>query len=457
MDSVKFSINTLGCKTNQSESDYIKKELIDKGYSLVSYSDNPDFCIVNTCTVTSQSDRKTRQITRRIRLKNPDCIMIVTGCYVVFNREFLLNSGVDCIVKNRDKYSIPSLIEGLVSKSKDIKVYVRAGANTCFDNKEFKNAVHSRALVKIQDGCEQSCSYCIVPMVRGGYKSMPCEFILKQIKNLEATGFDEVVLTGIHIGKYGIDFNSDGNEWKSSIEGSEVSNLADLLGKIIESTAVKRIRLGSIEINEIDNRIINLIMKSGRFAPHLHIPLQSGSDKILKLMGRPYSRNYFLKKVEAIRKFIPNIAITTDVMVGFPYEEEEDFAQTIDLIRRVSFCKLHVFKYSQRMHTEAARMTGQVSEKIKSERSRILRKIGDKLRSSYIRKSVGKVLEVVIEKLNSENGILSGTSENYIRVYFPLDKTNGILKKGKLIKGKIIKVLAESIYKDGLWGKLYKI
>jgi len=457
MSSVKFSINTLGCKTNQSESDYITKELLDKGYSLVSYNDNPDFCIVNTCTVTSKSDRKVRQIIRRIKSKSPDSTVIVTGCYVVFNREFLLDSGVDCIVKNRDKYSIPSLIEGLASRSEGIKVDVKAEVNTGSGNKEFKDAAHSRALVKIQDGCEQNCSYCIIPKVRGGYRSVPCEFILEQIKNLEAAGFNEVVLTGIHIGKYGVDFNLEDDEGKSSSEGRRASNLADLLEKIIKFTNIKRIRLGSIEINEIDSRIINLIMKSGRFAHHLHIPLQSGSDKILKLMGRPYSRDYFLKKVGVIKKSIPDIAITTDVMVGFPYEEEEDFSKTIDLIKRVSFSKLHVFKYSQRIHTEAARMTNQVSEKIKSERSRILRRIGDKLRKSYIKKSVGKILEVVVEKLDNENVIISGTSENYIRVYSPLDKTNGILKKGKLVKGKLVKVLAESTYKDGLWGRFYKI
>lgn len=443
MIDIKFSINTLGCKTNLSESDYIIKELLDRGFKLVQYSDSPDFCIINTCTVTSQSDRKVRQIVRRIKSKSPLSTVIVTGCYVVFNEKFLLDSGVDFLVKNKDKYSIPSVIEGLARRRRNIKT----GLAVSSGNKKFQNLVHSRALVKIQDGCEQNCSYCIIPKVRGGYKSTPDELVLAQIRNLAAAGFDEIVLTGIHIGKYAVDIDAE------TYSGDKnAGDLADLLEKIIESSSIKRIRLGSIEINEIDSRITGLIKESGRIVPHLHIPLQSGSDKILKLMRRPYSRGYFLSMAGSIKKSVPDIAITTDVIVGFPYESEEDFIQTVDLIKKISFSKLHVFKYSRRMHTEAYSMGGQVAESVKSGRSEFLREIGSKLRNNYIRNGVGKFFKVVTEKVDKEKKIAAGTSENYIKVYFPLDCSDAeILKKGKLVEVKI-----ESVYGDGLMGKLHK-
>ncbi len=443
MIDIKFSINTLGCKTNLSESDYIIKELLGKGFKLVQYSDDPDFCIINTCTVTSQSDRKVRQIVRRIKSKSPLSTVIVTGCYVVFNEKFLLDSGVDCMVKNKDKHSIPSVIEELARRRWNTKT----GLAVSSGNKKFQNLVHSRALVKIQDGCEQNCSYCIIPKVRGGYRSTPDELVLAQIRNLAAAGFDEVVLTGIHIGKYAVDIDTE-----TCSGGRNARDLADLLEKIIESSSIKRIRLGSIEINEIDSRITDLIKESGRIAPHFHIPLQSGSDKILKLMRRPYSRGYFLNMAGSIKKSVPDIAITTDVIVGFPYESEEDFMQTVDLIKKVSFSKLHVFKYSRRMHTEAYSMGGQVAESVKSERSKFLREIGSKLRNDYIRNGVGKFFKVVTEKVDKEKKIAVGTSENYIKVYFPLDCSDAeILKKGKLVEVKI-----ESAYEDGLIGKMHK-
>jgi len=443
MIDIKFSINTLGCKTNLSESDYIIKELSDRGFKLVKYSDGPDFCIINTCTVTSQSDRKVRQIVRRIKSNSHLSTVIVTGCYAVFNEKFLLDSGVDCIVKNKDKYSIPSVLEELAHRRWNAKTGLAASSG----NKKFQNLVHSRALVKIQDGCEQNCSYCIIPKVRGGYRSTPDELVLAQIRNLAAAGFDEVVLTGIHIGKYAVDINAE-----TCSGDRNASDLADLLEKIIESSSIKRIRLGSIEISEVDSRITDLIRESGRIAPHLHIPLQSGSDKILELMKRPYSSGYFLNMVESIKKSVPDIAITTDVIVGFPRESEEDFIQTVDLIKKVSFSKLHVFKYSRRMHTEAYSMGGQVAESVKSERSKFLREIGSKLRNDYIRNGVGKFFKVVTEKVDKEKRIAAGTSENYVKVYFPLDCSNAeILKKGKLVEVKI-----ESVYEDGLIGKMHK-
>jgi len=436
MKKMRFSVDTLGCKINQSESDFIVKELFEKGLEPVSWSERPDFCIINTCTVTSRSDRKARQIIRKIKSQNKNSKIVVTGCFVVFNKKFLQDCDIDFMVENKDKNKIPDLIGRMAAGRKDLK---------SFDFKSCSqfNQIHSRPLVKIQDGCEQNCTYCIVPKVRGKYRSVPYREILNKIIDLQKDGFGEVVLTGIHIGKYGVDL-STGSPGKES----KISSLANLLEEVVRETSIKRIRISSIEVNEIDSRLLDILKRNNRrFASHLHIPLQSGSDRILKLMGRPYTAQYYFKKIGMISGIFPNIALTTDVMAGFPGESEEDFARTVNMIKRIAFSKIHVFKFSKRMHTLAYGMGNQVGEEIKSERSKILRSIGDRLRNSYIKNQIGELLNVVCEEMNFENRIISGTSGNYIKVYFPMDKENLPSQKGK-----ILRVVANSEYKNGLWG-----
>lgn len=433
---MRFSVDTLGCKVNQSESDFIVKELLEKGLELVLWRNRPDFCIINTCTVTSRSDRKARQIIRKIKSQNKNSKIIVTGCFVVFNKKFLQDCDIDFIVENKDKNKIPDLIGRMAAGRRDPESFD-------FKNCTQFNQMHSRPLVKIQDGCEQNCTYCIVPKVRGKYRSVPYREILNKIIDLQKNGFEEVVLTGIHIGKYGVGF-STGDPGKES----KISSLANLLEEVVRETSIKRIRISSIEVNEIDSRLLDILKRNnGRFASHLHIPLQSGSDRILKLMGRPYTDQYYFKKIGMISKIFPNIALTTDVMAGFPGESEEDFARTVNMIKRIAFSKIHVFKFSKRMHTLAYGMGNQVGEEIKSERSKILRSIGDRLRNNYIKNQIGKLLNVVCEEMNFENSTVSGTSGNYIKVYFPMDKENF-----PLLKGKILGVVANSEYKNGLWG-----
>ncbi len=448
MKKVKFSVDTLGCKVNLSESDFIIKGLQKKGMELAPWDENPDFCIINTCTVTSQSDRKVRQMIRKVKSQNKNSKIIVTGCFVVFNKEFLKDCGIDFIVENRDKNKIPDLIRetvahGEIRKVPEQKEPDKKGFN--FYTYPRASQIHSRPLIKIQDGCEQNCTYCIVPKVRGKYKSIPCSEVLDRIRDLQRDGFEEVVLTGIHIGKYG-------NDSKSSNPSSEgkVGNLADLLERIMEDTDVKRIRISSIEVGEINRRLLDILERNkGRFARHLHIPLQSGSNRVLKLMGRPYTAEYYLRKIEMIGRIFPGIALATDVMVGFPGESEEDFIQTVKMIEKINFSKIHVFKFSKRKHTTAYWMSNQIGEEVKSRRSEIIRKIGDKLRSDYLKRNIGKLLNVVCEEMDIDNNIMSGTSENYIRVYFKMDK-----KKFPLLKGKILEVAASSEYKNGLWGIL---
>ncbi len=449
MNEMKFSIDTLGCKVNLSESDFIVKELRKKGMEHVPYCENPDFCIINTCTVTSQSDRKARQMIRRIKSQNKNSKIIVTGCFVVFNKGFLKENGIDYVIENSGKYKIPDLIGEIAAKEKSL----RAVREESFDKNEpdlnecssFTDQIHSRPLVKIQDGCEQNCSYCIVPKVRGKYSSVPYSEVLDRIKNLQKEGYEEVVLTGIHIGKYGTDFKRNNRD-----AGSKTGSLADLLERIIRDSNIKRIRISSTEVGEIDNSLLDVIKGNiGRFAMHLHIPLQSGSDRILESMGRPYTAEHYLEKTKMIGRIFPGIALATDIMVGFPGESGEDFAKTVEIIKKIAFSKIHVFKFSRRKHTQAYWMGHQIDEDLKTRRSSIVRNIGDELRSDYLRQNIGKVLNAVCEEIETGSNMVNGTSDNYIKVYFQMDKKDFPLKRGR-----IVKVAVDSKYKDGLKGAL---
>ncbi len=407
----KFSIYTLGCKVNQAESDWIASELSGRGFEQVGFEGDPDFCIINTCTVTKKSDKKSRQVIRRANKKS--CKVIVTGCFVVFNQDFLVAEGVDW-VPNPEKEKIPKIIEEVGSCSPAEGIYKS----------------HARPLVKIQDGCEQFCSYCIVPLVRGKYKSIPVRAIIEKIKSIDESGYGEAVLTGIHIGKYGA-------------ETGKSNGLANLLEDILKQTGIKRIRLSSIEINEISRELVDIVKGSRRVAPHLHIPLQSGSDRILKLMGRPYSSRQYLEKIREVQE---GMALTTDIMVGFPGETEADFKHTLGIAEEIEFSKLHVFQYSPRKHTKAYSMEGQVAPAVKKARSKKLISAGRKLRERFLQSNIGKILDVVCETRHGGTGW--GTSGNYIKVFFPVERNWG--------EGKIIKVRINSMYKNGLWGKMYK-
>ncbi len=358
---LKFSVTTLGCKTNLSESDLIARELLKRGFSMVGFDGCPDISIINTCTVTLQGDRKTRQLVRKIKSAGSGKL-VVTGCFTELNSKLLEDLGADLIVRNKDKKDIPWLVAKLVGRPQTGKEIIYAG------DQPHPGPMHSRPLVKIQDGCQQGCSYCIVPRVRGKYRSESAGSIIREINHFQEEGFEEIVLTGIHIGKYGAE------------KTEEPQTLSRLLNMILARTEIKRIRLGSIEINEFDDGLYEVISKNrDRFAEHLHIPLQSGSNRILRSMKRPYLKEYFLKKIKKIKNMLGDFALTADIIVGFPGEDGDDFRQTMDLVKEVSFSKLHVFKFSGRPGTPAATMPGQVGEQIKSERSKVLREIGEEL------------------------------------------------------------------------------
>ncbi|MCD4669285.1 MAG: tRNA (N(6)-L-threonylcarbamoyladenosine(37)-C(2))-methylthiotransferase MtaB, partial [Actinomycetia bacterium] len=350
---MRFSINTLGCKVNLCESDEISNRLIMLGFQRVDYRNgDPHICIINTCTVTAESDRKARQLTRRMRNTNKEAKIIVTGCFVKQNRKFLEDNKVDLMLDNDKKKDIQGLMESIIKKTGKEPIINKYRETDRFKRSETSciryAQKHSRPLIKIQDGCEQNCTYCIIPKVRGEYRSTESVKVIKKVKELEKNGFEEAVLTGIHIGKYGVDLENN-------------YGLDRLVGDILSNTGIKRLRISSIEINEIDDRLLSVISKNReRIAPHFHIPLQSGSDTVLRKMARPYTAEYFTKKVSIIRKVSPDITITTDVMVGFPGESDEDFSSTFKMVEKIGFSKLHVFKYSPRSGTMAFEMKDRV-------------------------------------------------------------------------------------------------
>ncbi|MHB1275779.1 MAG: tRNA (N(6)-L-threonylcarbamoyladenosine(37)-C(2))-methylthiotransferase MtaB [Candidatus Humimicrobiaceae bacterium] len=437
--SIRFAVATFGCKTNQSESDKMIMELLSYGFNLVEYNESPDFMVINTCTVTSISDKKARQFIRKIKLLNPSAKIIITGCFVDLNNKFLKENEILYIFPNNKKEEIA----GFIKTESGFK-----GLTVKNDKKQEFAGKHTRQFIKIQDGCEQKCSYCIVPFVRNKYKSESPLSIISDVAHACSNGIEEIVITGIHIGKYGIDFKESSNNAIDDTLFSEL-DLNILCRFLITKTDIKRIRLSSIEINEITDELLNLIGTSNVIAEHLHIPLQSGSSRILEKMGRPYDMNYFFEKINKIKKMIPDIALTTDIIVGFPGETESDFDETLEAVKKVNFSRIHVFKYSQRKLTPAAIMDNQVTEELKNERSLRLRKIALELRDQFITLNIGKTLQTAVERIDYIKNFANGMSQNYIKVYFPSNKENKRIKIGR-----IVNVKANLSYLDGLKGEV---
>ncbi|MBZ0157562.1 MAG: tRNA (N(6)-L-threonylcarbamoyladenosine(37)-C(2))-methylthiotransferase MtaB [Alphaproteobacteria bacterium] len=380
---MKISVLTLGCKTNQAESFHLERLLNGSGHEIVDLSGKPDLCVINTCTVTAKADYQSRQLIQRA-LKN-NAKVIVTGCYAELNRERLhdLGSAVR-VVRNDDKEKIFNLIQ-------------KQGSS---DSGNLSHYPRHRPIVKVQDGCNYSCSYCAIPQARGRSRSIPVGKIVEEISFYASLGFNEVVLTGIHLGTYGADLSPRGS-------------LSFLVKEILRGTAIRRVRLSSLEIREIDDELLEMLQEE-RLCHHLHIPLQSGSGKILKLMNRMYSSEEFSRGIERIAKRLPTIALGTDVIVGFPGEGTEEFEATHKLIESLPFTYLHVFPYSLRPGTRAASFPLQVDEAVKKERVVVLRDLGAEKRAAYLKRNIGEKLWTVIEKVEEEGA--TGTTGNYIKV-----------------------------------------
>lgn len=397
---MKFYIYTLGCKVNSYESRIMTEDLINAGY--VEEKDNnipADIYIINTCSVTNTADSKSLKLIRQAIKKNKDAIIVVCGCLAQVKPETVNIEGVDIVIGNKNKSKVSEYINEYV-KNKNKKTDIYDISNVEFETMQLNNFDKTRAFIKIQDGCNNFCAYCIIPYTRGSVRSKPREDILNEIDHLTLNGHKEIVLTGIHTGNYGSEFDN--------------YDFADLLNEIVKIKKLSRIRISSIEITELNDRVLEIIKNNNVLVDHLHIPLQSGSDEILKLMNRKYDTKYFIEKINKIRKIRPDISITTDVIVGFPNETDKNFNETIETIKKVDFSKLHVFPYSKREGTKSATMEGQIKEEVKKQRVMELLKLSKELENKYMNKFIGKTLTFIPEVY--KDGYLIGHTGNYLLI-----------------------------------------
>ncbi|MFI3307433.1 MAG: tRNA (N(6)-L-threonylcarbamoyladenosine(37)-C(2))-methylthiotransferase MtaB [Mycoplasmatota bacterium] len=397
---MKYAVYTLGCKVNTYESNLMIDILNNNGYK--EDTKNLSLAIINTCTVTNTAHKKSIKIIKSVIKKNKKAIVIVVGCAPQHKlEEIKAIEGVSIILGNKDKSKIVDYINKYKKTKKQI-VKVKSLKKETFENMILNNFNQTRAFVKIQDGCNNFCTYCIIPFARGGVRSKCKTDVIDEIKHLSLT-HKEIVLTGIHTGNYGQEF--------------ENYNFSKLVKDILRIKNLKRLRISSIEMNEITDDLLQLMQKSDILVDHLHIPLQSGSNDILKLMNRKYSKEQFIGKIDNIRKIRPNISITTDVIVGFPNETEEHFQETINTINEIGFAKLHVFPYSKRDGTKAATMDNQVNDTVKKQRVTQLLQLSSFLENKYQNKFVNSNTKVLVEKY--KDGINIGHTSNYLLVHTP--------------------------------------
>lgn len=393
-----FCIKTLGCKVNTYESELIHNLFIRKGY--VYSKDNAEVYVINTCTVTNMSDRKSRQIINTTRRDNKNAIIVVCGCFSqnAFNSGRLDEIDADIIIGNKDKSKIVEYVEDYIkNKRKTTKFYNMDEVE--FENMELDSMEgRTRAFVKIEDGCENFCTYCIIPYVRGKVRSKSHEMVIEEVTNLVNKGYKEVVLTGIHTGHY-VDKDY---------------NFEHLLRDLVNISGLLRLRISSIEINELTDGVLDIFSKSDVLVPHLHIPLQSGSNHILKEMNRKYDKEYFINRIEYIKSIKKDVSITTDVITGFPGETDMEHLESMETIKKICFTKVHVFPYSDRYNTVASKMPNKVDGNVKKERVKDLLMLSDELENSFNSKFYGRVLPVLIEE--EKDGYFYGHTANFIRV-----------------------------------------
>lgn len=389
-----FLIKTLGCKVNTYESEYIRCLLLFNGYKEV--LDNADICIINTCTVTNTADNKSKKTINNIRKSNPNSIVVAVGCFTEFRKDTIDNLiDADIILGNKDKSKLVEYInEFYKTKKRIIKFYDMS--NQEFEDMEIKGYSHQhRAFIKIEDGCNNFCSYCIIPYVRGRVRSKDYNTAIEEIKEV-STKHKEIVLSGIHTGQY----------------NSNNKKLSDLINEVSKIDGIKRIRLSSVEIVELKSDMMDVLKNNNKFVSHLHIPLQSGSEEVLKLMNRRYDKEFFLNKVNEIRSIRPNISLTTDVIVGFPGETDDMFNESLEFCKQIKFSKIHVFPYSDRTGTVASKMTNKVDDITKKQRVKQLLELSDYLEKEYFKENINKNEEVLIEEY--KDNYYYGFTSNYI-------------------------------------------
>lgn len=407
------------------------EQFIDNNYEIVNFEEFADVYIINTCTVTNMSDRKSRQIIRRAKQINPNSILVATGCYAQTAKEELEKiTDIDLIVGNTEKKDIVKIVE----EYRDNKNRERVKMSDINKQKEFVDfgsvtyTEKTRAVIKVQDGCNNFCSYCIIPYAKGRVRSRKLESVVKEITEIAAKGIKEVVITGIHVASYGIDFDNN-------------TRLIDLLEAIQKIDGIKRIRLGSLEPNIITEEFVNRLKKVTKMCDHFHLSLQSGCDETLKRMNRKYTAETFEKEVNLLRKTFPDVALTTDVIVGFPGETEEEFNETYKYLSKIRFAKLHVFKYSPRKGTVAAKMKNQIDSTVKEKRSHKLIELSNECEIEFLDRYVGKELKVLFEKQDGE--YIKGHTTNYLVVKAKETELENQIKDVKIVSRDNLELIGE--------------
>ena len=425
------ALTTLGCKVNQFETETMEGLFKKSGYEIVPFTEPADFYVINTCSVTNLGEKKSRQLIRRAQRQNEQAIIAVTGCYSqVAPEEIKAIEGVRVVLGTKERAHIVEYVEqaaredGILDEVTDIMQ-----ADAFEDIPLYDVPQRTRAFLKIQEGCSNFCSYCIIPYARGPLRSRHPESVRKEAQKLVAMGFKEIVLTGIHLGAYGRDLAED-------------VTLADAVRVVLSIPELKRLRLGSLESIELSPELFALIRGDERFAKHLHLPLQAGSDEILQAMNRHYDTATFAKLIENVETSVPGIAMSTDIIVGFPGETEDMFQRSLDFVAKMNFARMHVFPYSKRKGTPAATMPNQIPEPVKKERVHRMQQLADQKAAEFHMSFVGRTLQVLFE--TNHEGITDGLTGNYIRVYTDQSVTCGEIYEVKL----------ERLYQDGLWGTL---
>lgn len=420
---------TLGCKVNQFETELMEGLFKQKDYKVVPNDEKADIYVINTCSVTSFADKKSRQLIRRSARLNENAVIAVTGCYAQAASDKVAEiTGVKVVLGTNNRHQIVDFVEAAMNDGE-----IHNGVTDIMKARDFEDIpmlevpARTRAFLKIQEGCTNFCSYCIIPFTRGPVRSRKLASVKSEAEKFLSMGFKEIVFTGIHLGAYGRDFH-DG------------TTLADVARTVLELDGLQRLRLGSLESIELSEELLTMVRENPKFSHHLHLPLQAGSDYVLKRMNRHYNREEFRKLIENVKNAIPGVAISTDIIVGFPGETEEMFAESLDYIRSLGFSRVHVFPYSPREGTPAASMPDQIPDNIKKERVHRLQQVAEEMTRAFHEQYLGTKQKVLWE--TRTKGVTDGVTDTYIRVY----------TKADVIPGEITEVKLERLYEDGVWG-----
>ena len=431
----KAAFYTLGCKVNQYETEAMTESFENAGYEIVDYSEYADVYIINTCTVTNMGDRKSRQIIRRAREKNPEALVAVVGCYSqIAPGEVLEIPEVSLVVGTDERSRMVELVEYAMQKEEKLNM-----VNDIMKVKEFEEMSiksyksRTRAFLKIQEGCDQYCTYCIIPYARGHIRSRKPDSIIAEVKELAENGFREIVLTGIHVASYGKDLGN--------------TSLIDIIEKVHEIDGIRRIRMSSVDPNVMTDGFIERLSRLPKICGHFHLSLQSGCDETLKRMNRKYTTGEYRRVVEKLREVFADVAITTDLIVGFPGETEEEFQKTVDFVEEIAFSAMHVFKYSQRTGTPAAKYENQIKPQVKDSRSKVITAIAQKNEEKFKKAFIGRSKSVLYEQpFDGQKSLFEGLTDNYIRV---------VSESQEDIKGKIIETVLMELKEDYMTGRIY--